>query len=212
MTDHFIYALTDPRDGEIRYIGKSDYPRRRLAAHLRERSGTHRCHWIGELRALGLEPAQIILDSVPAGSGWQSVERAYIAGARIVGCRLTNGTDGGDGVAGLTGDSLARLRATWVGRKHSAESKAKIGAASAGRRHTAAHRQKMRDLMSVRDFTPAHRSRIRAAAQKLTAGQVAEIRRLLAAGVRQREIAGTFGVHQGTISNIARGLTYRDDH
>jgi DNA-binding NarL/FixJ family response regulator len=212
VTDHFIYGLLDPRTDELRYIGKSDRPRERLANQLNERSNTHRCHWIAELQSLGLRPKQVILDSVPAGSGWEVVERAYIAGARIAGCRLTNGTDGGDGVTGLTGDSLARIRAAWVGRKHRPESIEKIRAASTGRTHTAEYRQMMHEVMSQREFTATHRQRIRVSTQKLTTGHVAEIRGLLASGTRQREIASRFGVHQGTISNIARGITYRDDH
>lgn len=42
----------------------------------------------------------------------------------------------------------------------------------------------------------------------LTADQVRAIRRALAEGTPQRRIAEAYGVHQGTISNIARRVTW----
>lgn len=207
---HYIYGLFDPRTGELRYVGKSDRPRRRLADQIRERADTHRCHWVQELCALGLKPEQCIIDAVPVGDDWQAVEMAYIRGAQLAGHALTNGTAGGDGVRDLSPESRARIRAAWQGRKHAPESLAKIGAASRGRRHTPEHRQKMRDLMAAREFTTEHRRRIRRATEKLTSTQVSEIRALIAQRIPQREIAARFGIHQGSVSNIARGKTYTD--
>lgn len=206
---HYIYCLYDPRTGELRYIGKSDRPRQRLANQLNEKSNTYRCHWIQELKSLGLKPIQVVIDAVPAGTDWQSVERAYIRGARaITGDRLTNGTDGGDGVPGLSDESRARIRAAWVGRKHRPDSMIKIGEASRGRRHTSEYREYMSAIMQDREFSGEHRRKIRDATQKLTADQVQEIRRLIAEGVSQYVIAERFGIHQGSVSNIARGRTY----
>lgn len=132
---HYIYGLFDPETGELRYIGKSDRPRGRLADQLNDRSNTHRCHWIQSLKGRGLTPVQRIIDSVPIGDDWQTVERAYIRGALAAGYPLTNATDGGDGVVGLSPESRARITAAWVGRKHRPESLVKIGNASRGRRH-----------------------------------------------------------------------------
>jgi predicted XRE-type DNA-binding protein len=44
---------------------------------------------------------------------------------------------------------------------------------------------------------------------KLTEGQVREIRRQLRMGVNQKTIATQYKVHQSTISDIARGRTWR---
>lgn len=208
---HYIYGLFDPRTGTLRYVGKSDRPRERLTNQMNEVSATHRCHWVQELRGLGLKPVQRIIDAVPAGGDWQAVERAYIAAVRSIGEPLTNGTDGGDGVTGLSDEVRAKMRATWTGRKHRPESLAKIGAASKGRVHTQEWREYMSARMKDREFSPEHRRKISQALRKFNPDQVREIRALLAAKVSQYEIAAQFGVTQGAISAIARGKTYKEE-
>ena len=204
----YIYGLFEPATGALRYIGKSDRPRDRFANQLNERSNTHRCNWIQSLVESGEKPIQRILEHVPVGDGWQSVERAYIRGALAAGCRLVNGTAGGDGVVGLGPVARERIRSAWIGRKHSEESKRRIGAASRGRLHTDEYKQYMRDLMRQREFTPTHRQRLREANQKLTAQQVQDIRARLRAGERQASIAADYGINKGSVSNINRGVTY----
>lgn len=46
-------------------------------------------------------------------------------------------------------------------------------------------------------------------AAKLKEGQVLIVRSLLASGLTQREVAERFGVNQSTISDIAKGVTWR---
>lgn len=204
----YIYALFDPRTLDLRYVGKSIRPAERLTNQMNEQASTYRCHWMQELRSLSLRPVQVILGSVP--EGWQAVERAYIAAARHLTTRLVNGTDGGDGVEGLSAESRARIRAAWAGRKHRPESLAKMSAVRRGKVQPAAQRQRMSEIMRDREFSEQHRQRIARAVEKLSPDQVREIRQLLRAKVSQYVIADRYGVHQGTISNIARGLTYRD--
>lgn len=208
---HYIYGLHDPRTGELRYIGKSDDPRRRLANQLLEKKSTYRCNWVQQLVALGLKPVQVIIDAVPAGCGWEAIEKAYIAAGREAGHQLTNQRHGGEGPPpNMSTDSRARMRATWIGRKHRPESLEKIGAASRGRKHTDEWRAYMRERMRDREFSDEHRRNLRLSQQKFNITQVQEIRALLAQGVSQYVIADRFGTHQGTVSNIARGVTYRD--
>ena len=47
----FIYGLCDPETNEIRYIGKSNQPKKRLQDHIYscERTVTHKNNWIKSL-------------------------------------------------------------------------------------------------------------------------------------------------------------------
>jgi hypothetical protein len=63
-----IYALVDPRDGLIRYIGRTMRSlRERLEGHISDPSGKRTRAWIGELRALRLRPRIQLLAVVPIG-------------------------------------------------------------------------------------------------------------------------------------------------
>lgn len=59
--DAYIYALRDPRDGRVRYVGKSVNPKARYGKHLREVRSTPKCRWIEELKAEGLKPELVLL-------------------------------------------------------------------------------------------------------------------------------------------------------
>lgn len=202
-----IYALVDPRTDEIRYVGKSTRPALRLQNQCNERANTHRSHWIQSVLASGLRPKQIILEELPDGADWQASERLWIAQLKAQGARLTNGTSGGDGVRDLPPESKARIAAAWIGRKHRPETKAKIGAASRLRRHTPERRALMRRKMSGRVIKWT--DKISRALSKLSDDQVREIRQALLCRVSQYALADRYGVHQGTISNIKRGLCYQ---
>lgn len=198
----YIYGLHDPRDGALRYIGKSNQPDVRYKEHVKWRTKTryhtHCARWIAELRELDARPVLAVIDAVPSDSDWQCVEKAYIAAARQAGDRLTNITDGGEGVVGV-----------WLGRKHRPESLAKMSADRKGRKATDEWRRQQSERFRGREFSPEWRAKIRDAVQKLSPVEVRQIRGLLADRVSQYEIASRFGVHQGTVSNIARGVTYR---
>lgn len=206
--ESFIYGLVDPFTGLIRYIGKSIRPRERLTNHCNEPPYCHRTKWIQSVIRKGGRPTMTILETVPAGEDWQSVERRWIAYGREQGWSLTNGTDGGDGVTGITGEGKERMLRTWVGRKHRPESLVKIGAASRGRRHTEEYKQFMRETMSVRTFSPEHRARLSAATSRFTPSEADEIKRRIAAGEKIKDIAASCGVHRMTISRINCGHSY----
>lgn len=131
-----IYVLIDPRTEAIRYIGATSEPDRRLLGHIQEskRSDTYKSRWIRTLTKLGLAPAMEIVEEV-VGDDWGERERWWIAHGKSEGWRLTNATDGGDGVPGYvyTDEVRKRMFDRLRGRPVSEETRRKIGAANKGR-------------------------------------------------------------------------------
>lgn len=201
----YIYALIDPCDGEIRYVGKSIRPRQRLQNHCNEPAGTWRTNWLQSLKRRGRRPQLRILQVLDRDDDWQQAERRWIADLKAEGVRLTNCTAGGDGVVGLPSEIRARMRMVWLGRKHKPETLEKLRGRTF--KHTDEHRAKMRRVMAGRRITWG--DKLRLALSKLTESQVREIRRDLACGVIQTVLADRYGVNKGTISNIKRGKCYQ---
>lgn len=92
-----IYALIDPRDQSIRYIGKANDPAKRLASHLKD--SLHRdtpvYRWIRKLASAGMAPEMEVI-VVCKLDDWQTAERLAIEEARNAGIRLLNVTAGGN--------------------------------------------------------------------------------------------------------------------
>ncbi|HKR01468.1 MAG TPA: GIY-YIG nuclease family protein [Pyrinomonadaceae bacterium] len=121
----YIYALIDPRDGKIRYVGKAKDLKRRIWNHTvpSKLSGTcHRQNWLRQLRSEKLKPAVQILETLPENSDWTQVERKWIRELRAKGFDLVNTTEGGEGGATMTGRK----------RIISAETRARISASRKG--------------------------------------------------------------------------------
>lgn len=201
----YIYALSDPDTGEIRYIGKSTRPKERLTNQCNEKSNTYRCHWIQSVLSRGKRPCQIILETLSDDANWQDREKWWIAYGKSQGWRLTNNTIGGDGVTGLSGDSLERLRSTWKGRKHKPESLIKIGQASKNRKFSTETLAKRSAKLKGRTFTKEHLDKIAEANSKFDSEKIEQVKQMLADGWMVKDIAIYFGVHRTTISKIKMG-------
>jgi hypothetical protein len=103
-----IYALVDPRDEQIRYIGKTE---KRIAQRLQEHierpvNGGTRA-WIGELAGFGLSP-RIEPITCCGERYWEGQECFWVRFARMRGARLLNRDPGGvcrnrDGSLNTTG-------------------------------------------------------------------------------------------------------------
>lgn len=72
MRTGYIYALLDPRSGDVRYVGQTTRdPFLRFQEHLDGGIGcdpsyaTRKERWIGQLWRLGLLPALVVLEEVP---------------------------------------------------------------------------------------------------------------------------------------------------
>lgn len=185
----FIYALKDPETRRIRYIGKADSLKKRLAGHLADKYRCHRTNWISELKSRGLLPEMEVLLIVP-DSEWAEWEITFIASARAMGMDLTNETLGGDGpwsgrkqppemiakrVAKITGrpsklrgrpqtpEHRAAISASLTGVPKSKEHSEKVGRAHRGRKQSEEHREKNRRAHLGRTHTVAAREKIRIA-------------------------------------------------
>jgi len=95
----FIYALIDPISNEIRYIGKSMNPLKRLTQHLcqvKNNTKTHKRAWLKSLLDKGLKPNIKILE-VTSKNNWEFVEKSLI---KFYNNKITllNLTPGGEGV------------------------------------------------------------------------------------------------------------------
>ena len=114
MTKYLIYGLIDPRNGQLRYVGKtSGQLSIRLAHHvhrsLHQRTNYHKANWIRGLVSEGYRPQIIALVETDHDTFVQA-ETFYIRYFREMGCPLTNLTDGGEGCEGFKHSEEAKLR------------------------------------------------------------------------------------------------------
>lgn len=96
MLEAIIYSLSDPFTEKIRYVGKCTNISKRFKEHLKEKSDTHKSHWIKNLIKLGENPIIEELDIV-SEKDWEFWERYWISQIKSWGFSLTNATDGGEG-------------------------------------------------------------------------------------------------------------------
>src|SRR3990167_7306083 len=93
-----IYTLSDPRNGEIKYIGKTKFSlSKRLSQHLCDKRTSKRCSWIKNLHNNNLIPIIELLAEV-SDTNWREEEMFYIGYFKFLGFDLKNMTEGGDGI------------------------------------------------------------------------------------------------------------------
>lgn len=76
----FIYGLKDPRTTQIKYVGQSVQPAKRLTAHISDAVKNPislKSNWIRELSRVGLEPELEILD-IAVTSTAKAIEKEWI--------------------------------------------------------------------------------------------------------------------------------------
>jgi hypothetical protein len=140
LTSKFlIYGLVDPRDGQLRYVGKTEGSLRvRLNHHvhraLRQRTNTYKGAWVRSVLRDGLRPDIVELEACPGHDDLVEAEQWHIAYWRSLGCRLTNLTAGGEGA---------------VGYRHTQETRARISKAKLGVPHTEAWKLSRRELSPI---------------------------------------------------------------
>lgn len=125
-----IYTLIDPRDNQIRYVGKTTQTlERRFNCHLYDNSKCKKTSWVKSLKLQGLQPIIKQIDSVE--DNWEFWENYWICNLKILGFDLLNHTDGGDGMTGYIPSKETREKWSnaFKGRKLSEEWKNKISEA-----------------------------------------------------------------------------------
>ncbi len=131
----YIYGLYDPRNYQLRYIGKTENLRKRLWHHLKDAKAgqkTYKANWMRQLLSEGLEPTIGILMETTEDN-WPEDERNCITEAIVNGANLTNLTEGGEGIIGYghseetkqkisqSNKDQGKIPPSWKGRKQSPE-------------------------------------------------------------------------------------------
>jgi hypothetical protein len=93
-TTTYIYTLTDPTNGSVRYVGKSDNPEKRLNSHIYETKthperSDHKNNWIRSLLFMGVKPTVEIIDEISVDN-WEFWELHYYQLYKSWGFDLTN--------------------------------------------------------------------------------------------------------------------------
>jgi hypothetical protein len=122
---NIIYGLVDPRDGQLRYVGKSMCGLKRARSHsypgYLKRDRTRTGNWIRSLQGQSLKPEVLLLEVHEKSEDLPEAEIWNIAYWKSVGAELFNHTTGGEGTPGHKMSALTRqrLREANLGIKHS---------------------------------------------------------------------------------------------
>jgi len=111
MKKTFIYTLSDPTTGKIRYVGKSNFPKKRYYNHISSchRTHTHKNNWIKSLLKENKRPILNVVDEVPVDD-WQTFEKYWIDKLLEEGNELTNIAEGGNGVTQHTYNTIEKMK------------------------------------------------------------------------------------------------------
>lgn len=144
MRKIYIYAIKDPRDYQIKYIGKTIDINRRFKEHLQDsylKDNTYKNNWIKKLLSENLQPIFEVVEEC-CEDIWEERERFWISYYKEIGFNLTNMCDGGEGGHGAVRTEKFKLnlkkkrvgeKNPYYGKKHSKEIIEKISEHSRGR-------------------------------------------------------------------------------
>lgn len=135
MKEVFIYGLIDPRNGQLRYVGKSIDPKRRLLWH-KKTTNMHMVNWLNLLSKESLKPEMHILE-ISNENEWIEDERFWIQYMKFLGCNLINMKVGGEGPNGwghISDETKRKISIANKGRKMSEETKSKMIKTLTGRK------------------------------------------------------------------------------
>lgn len=200
----YIYALIDPRTAEVRYIGLTRFPEKRLSNEIHYPHNNHLRNWVNSLKEDGVRPEMTILQVCKKDA--DEHERKWIAFHRSLGCKLLNYTDGGETGFKFSKESIEKLRVLSSSRRYgpmSEEHKAKISAALKGRLLNPNSSEQFRKLNISRRGIPLseeHKAKVSAG---VSAAMTPEVRKKLSdAGKGKKPYEHT----EETRRNVAEGM------
>lgn len=201
----YIYTLSD-QDGNIRYVGKSNNPTKRLLHHKWNDRKCKLTSWLTSLRQKGLEPVLEVLDLVEENE-WRFWEQFWISQCKTWGFKLTNMTEGGEGFASgdLNPAHLPHVKAirskVHKGKKLSKKTRDKISESLTGRKNPE-HSKRMTGRTNSIESRIAQSKALSGIGVKLKKEDVLIIRKMLQEKSRVVEIAQKFNVDKSTIKAI----------
>ncbi len=128
----YIYSIKDPRDYQIKYIGKTIDIKRRFKEHLQPsylKANTYKNNWIKKILVEGLQPIFEVVEECFEDE-WEERERFWISYYRDLGFNLTNMCSGGEGGHGAARSEKFKLNLSkkrngknnpYYGKKHTKE-------------------------------------------------------------------------------------------
>lgn len=208
----YIYTLSDPITNEVRYVGKSVNPKKRLDNHLYIKKKQHCSCWIQSLKIKGLKPIFSIIETTDK-ENWISREQYWIVYYKEQGAALTNHSIGGEGQTGTKQSVESNLKRSLSlkGRKLGSYSKKRKQAISDGMKGRKAWNKDKKTpfteerISKMKQAAPKGEERVGA---KLTDTQVIDIRKRVSLGEKQNKLAIEYGVTSATINKIVLGFTY----
>jgi hypothetical protein len=233
----YIYALKHPETQEIRYVGLTRHPARRLRNEVSCPHTKHLKNWIYSITSKGLKPQMEILEETEEGPACDS-ERRWIKELRARGCRLINFTQGGENGFLFTEEAKLRLKGRGKGKKRgplSAEHRKHISESLKGRECSPGNGKYLAALNRKRAGIPlpdSTKSKLRTIAKnnlkgewfdrfvqgnrdrprlsKISEEQKSEIKFFLSDGYSLRVLAKHFGLSVGTISDARRNKIWKN--
>lgn len=140
----YIYTIKDPRDYQIKYVGKTVNINRRFKEHISPyylKTNTAKNNWIKKLLSENLQPIFEVLETCE-NINWCDREKHWINYYRELGFDIKNMCDGGEGNHGLKMSNDFKLNLSkkrkgknnpYYGKKHSSDILDKIKIASTDR-------------------------------------------------------------------------------
>ena len=197
MQQIYLYALSDDLEPEnYRYIGITKNPHQRLQKHLLEVKRdlkTYKTDWIRKTITNGSNLKMTIIEAHTDSDQAKQRERELIALYKERGYRLTNATEGGDGISNpymeirkkigdgnrgkvMSPEARLKIGLASIGRKRTPEANARIGLAHRGKTISLEARKKMSEAHKGKSLSEEHKRHIREARENMSPEMKEKIR------------------------------------